>query len=246
MNTALQLQDYIFQGMLSCDQFNMFNIVEERQFLMQSEVLFTAIWQTQRTDASGKPTPQAKVGAGIYIEMPVVDVPKPNSRQHYLKTSVLVLEERNMNLTPGVGTGMSSEDIAELVLGFLFGWTLSLSSALVPENAAITPALDIMNKEVGLMAYRVTVTLRVERPPQQRCDQPAIQQDADKNWIILNGANSPDATIYYTLDNSFPGRANPRAQIYAGPLTPAPGTTILACAWRQDLLPSHINMKATS
>lgn len=244
MSTTLQLQDYLFKGMLSCDFFDMFNIVLERQFLMQSELEWNAIWQTQRAGPDGKPTDAARVGAGYYIEIPKLEVPRPNSRQRFLTASVVSIEERNLNMTPEVGTLMNAEDMAELALDFMFGWVLNISSALVPENAAILPARDLQLGD-GMVVYRTSVTLRVEKVPPPRCDQPQIIAGAGV-WTIQNGGNTPDATIYYTLDNSFPGRVNPVANVFAGPITVAAGTIINAMAWRQDRLPSHLSQILTS
>ena len=243
MSTTLQLQDYLFKGMLSCEFFDMFNIVLERQFLMQSELEWSAIWQTQRVGSDGKPTDAARVGAGYYIEIPKLEVPKPNSRQRYLTASVVSIEERNLNLTPQVGTLMSAEDMAELALDFMFGWVLNISSALVPETATILPARDLQRE--GLVVYRTSVTLRVEKAPMARCDQPAISKDGNGHWVITNGTNTPDAAIYYTVDNSFPGKANASAVLFAAPLTLPVGTILNAMAWRADRLPSHLSQTVT-
>lgn len=242
MNTALQLQDFLYQGMLSCDFFDVFNITQERRFLLDKDLKWNAVWQAPRTDANGNPT--SKVGAGYYVEMPKLTVPKPNSRQRFLTCSVVSIEERNMNTTEGIGTMVPAEDMAELVLDFMFGWVLKLSSALIPESSSIVPAHDIEVDEVGLVAYRTEMTVRVERAPIQRCSTVAISSSGDGLWVLQNGAASPQATIFYTLDGSFPGRSNPVAQPYQQPF-PAAGVVILAAAWQPNLLPSHLSQQQT-
>jgi hypothetical protein len=76
-----------------------------------------------------------------------------------------------------------------------------------------------------------------------RCDIPWISQAPDGTYTLGNGANSPDADIYYSLDRSLPGRANLKAKLYQGPLDLQVGQIITFAAWRPNLLPSHISVK---
>lgn len=242
----LTVENYLFNGLLSCDLFAEFNVVQERKFLAQSEVEFDAIWQQPRPALNGLPAGRL-VGAGLYVEMPKLHIPKPNSLQRNLLVSVAAIEERNINMTATTGTGASAEELAEMALDFMFGWVLSLSSGLTPEDGAVTPANDLIEGD-GLVCYRATVSLRRERKPQTRCDKPTLADAGGGNYTLTNGAGTPDADIYYTTGNaydgaeglSFPGKANGAAVKYAGPIALTAGQAINWAAWRADLLPSHL------
>ena len=65
-------------------------------------------------------------------------------------------------------------------------------------------------------------------------------------YSLANGATTPDADIYFTLDGSLPGSAGPAAAKYAGPVALASGQIINYAAWRADRLPSHIGSRKIS
>lgn len=239
MSDILALQEFLFNGLLSCDLFAGVNVVQERKFLAQNELEFNSIWQAPRVD--GGP-----VGVGLYVEMPKLEIPKPNSLQRHLLASIGVIEERNMNMTAGTGTGMSAEELAELALDFMFGWLLGLSSGLTPEAGAVRPAPDLVQGE-GLVVYRAAVSMRQEHRATARCEVPTLTQMVDGKWQMANGSGTADAEIYYTLDGTFPGKSNlmveagaPGAVLYTEPIALQAGDEILFCAWRGDRLPSHI------
>ena len=231
MGDILQLQEFIFNGLLSCDLFAAYNVVLERQFLMQQDIEFSGIWQTPRIGKSVS-------GIGLYVEMPKLEIPKPNSLQRNLLASIVVIEERNVNMTAGVGTLTSAEELGEMALDFMFGWLMGLSSGLTPDNAALRPAPDVIQGD-GLVVYRASVSLRREHHAVARCDRPVITEAPVGTYSLANGANTPSATIYYTLDGTFPGKSNPAASVYGAPL-PLTNKTLMAAAWRADLLPSHV------
>ena len=238
MSDILRLQEFLFNGLLSCPLFDRFNVVLEREFLAQNEMEFNSIWQAPRK-ANGP------VGIGLYVEMPKLEIPKPNSLQRNLVASIGVIEERNMNMTAGAGSCVSSEELAELALDFMFGWMLGLSSALTPEVGAVRPAPDLIKGE-GLVVYRASVSLRREHRPHARCDMPGIVEAPAGTFTLVNGATTPGAAIYYTTDGSFPGVSNAQAMLYAEPIQVAPGTKLLFAAWQARFLPSHINAQLIS
>jgi len=251
----LQVQEVLFAGAKSCALFDAFNMTQERQFLMESEIEFSAIWQSPRlilSDASDPSSalmadPNGKVGAGYYFEMPRLEIKHPNGLQRNLIVSVASIEERNLNFAPG-GTMTSTEEMAELMLDFMFGWCMGLSSALTPETGAVLPAYDLVGgKDSGLMSYRATVSLRRERRFRARCDVPVLAEPNAGTFTLTNGSNTPDADIYYMTagdvgDLRLPGKSNSDAVKYSGPVSLDSGTVVNWAAWRADKLPSHISV----
>lgn len=238
MSDILTVQEFLYGGLLSCDLFAAFPVTLERQFLMQSELEYNSIWQAPR--AAG-----GVVGIGLIVEMPKLQIPKPNSLQRNLIQSIGIIEERNMNMTAGAGSLVAAEDLAVQTLDFAFGWMLGLSSGLTPELGTIMPAPDLIKAD-GLVTYRVKVSLRYEHRPGQRCDVPTITEVPLGTFTLGNGPNTPAAAIYYTTDGSFPGVSNAAATLYAGPVALAAGTKVLFCAWQTGMLPSHVVAVMTS
>jgi hypothetical protein len=236
MSDIVQLQDYLYLGLRSCALFDAFNVVQEKEYLASSVIKAESLWITPRT-AGGK------VGAGLLVKMPALTVPKPNSLQRNLLASIVAIENRNINLMKN-GTGVACEDLAELALDFMFGWVMGFSSALSPEAGGVAPAPDELNGP-GLVCYKAQLSLRREHRAVARCDVPVLSM-ADGLWQMANGARTPDAAIYYTLDGTMPGAENKAAVLYAGPLGLAAGQVITFAAWREDLLPSHVSSQVIS
>ncbi len=246
MSDILQVQEFIFGGMKSCALFDKFNVVLERDFMAQSQVEISSLWLTPRNPApaEGDPGGPSQSGIGILVEMPRLELSKPNSLQRNLIASVVLMEERNLNMGP-MGTKVSAEELAELSLDFMFGWVMGLSSALVPEVGAIKPAPDVIQGD-GLIVYRAAVSLRREHRATDRCDTPALVEGSPGSFTFTNGVLTPDADIYYTVAQdaaslSLPGKDNPDAVRFNGsPVALSSGQCINWAAWRGDRLPSHI------
>lgn len=228
ITASIRLQEDIYFGLLSSDLFAAFNIVQYRKMRVQSEIDFSTIWLTSRANN--------KSGIGILLEMPTVSVnnaylPGP---QKCLTFSAVVLEQPTINMGD-TGTQVSAEDLAELLLDFLHHWIIDASGNLLAEKVAIKPADEF--REV--VAYRVRFT--VIRSPEviQRVDCPTLTSPA-QTFSIANGANTPTAAIYYTLDDSFPGPGNPAAHLYAAPVTVPSGTWVRLAAYVAGLLPSTV------
>ena len=250
MSDILQAQDFVFQGLRSCSLFAAINIVLERKWQVATEIAFSTIWQSA---APG----QTVSGAGLLVEMPKLEVPKPNSLQRNLVLSVGVIEERNINMSPA-GTQVSAEQWAELALDFMAAWAMGLSSGLTPETAAVVPADDLIEGP-GLIAYRARVSFRREHRAAARCDTPVFAAAGGGTYSWTNGSNTPGAAIYYTSAASpaglgMPASANSAAEdglavavLWNGsPVTLASGTYVNWCAWLPGYLPSHIGTAVIS
>ena len=235
MSDILQLQEYLFYGLRSCALFDDFNVVLERQFLAESEIRVESLYMTPRR-AGGR------IGAGLLVEMPRLQTPKPNSLQRNLVASIVAIEQRNVNFLKG-GSGVACEELAERALDFMYGWVMGFSSALSPEAGGVAPAPETLNGP-GLVCLRAQVSLRREHRPVGRCATPAIGEPEAGTFTLATATEG--AVIYYTLDQSLPGRENGQAVIYVGPVALGPGAIITYAAWRDDLLPSHVSSQWVS
>lgn len=229
----LGVQEALKFGLLSCALFDAVNVVMERELLLSSELEYGSIWQSPRA-ANGP------VGVGLFVEMPRLELPKPNSLQRHLVASVGVIEERNLNMVPMAGTCRPAEEWAEEVLDFMFGWVLGISSGLVPEVGAVKPAPDLVEEAGGgLVAYRAAVSLRRERRPRERCGMPVLTVDGGM-WSLSGEAGTE---LYFTVDGSLPAKANPAAVRYEQPVMVEAGQVVWFAAWDGERLPSHVGVR---
>ena len=228
------MQEAIYHGLLSCDLFAGLNIVLEKKFRADSSVEVDAIWQTPRA---------GKSGAGLIVEMPKLNVEQPNSQVNRILGSVVVFEERNLNFTPSVGTGLTAEQWAQLAVEFMRGWIIGQSGGLVVEPNAIVPADDWISPDSGIIALRGSVSQRATRPNYARAAQPVFAL-AGLEVTLTNGAATPDADIYFTTDGSFPGNPDmvkdSTATKYTGPFTVEAGALVQFMAVATGCLPSHV------
>jgi len=234
MDDIVALQQAIFHGLRSCRAFDPLNIVLAREFLLQSEVELSAIWQTPRNEFQG---------CGLIVQMPTLRFPKPNGQQRERHFTVTIYEERNTNFTPNIGTMTTAEDWADLVLDFLLNWRLTRSSGLIPSDNAIRP--DERFKNEGALGQTVDMMLRQERAPKARAATPVIDV-SNPNAVTITVSDG--SQIYYTTDGfSFPGPSNEgklvdeeAALFYAAPFAADSGSIIMAVAYSDDKLPSQL------
>ncbi len=237
MNDIISIQQAIFRGLQSCSLFSAFNIVLAREFLASAEVNLSAIWLT--------PGPTGKQGIGLLVQIPTVRWPNPNGLQRQRVFSVCVYEERNINFTAangefGGGTFQICEDVADQLLDFLWNWRLWRASGLIPETAAVAPD----HSYPGIVGMKVSAYLRQEREQPARAATPVITVDANNNVTITVTDGS---AIYYTMDGfSYPSpktdgslSGETAATLYGAPFSVAPGTTIMAAAFANGILPSQ-------
>lgn len=232
MNDIVAIQFALYRGLRSCSLFNNFNIVYGREFWLQAEVNEAAIWLTPRN---------GRQGAGLIVQLPTLRFPKPNSIQRERHFSVCVYEERDINFDQAIGSMMTAEDIADLVIDFGWNWRLWRSSGLILEDAAVVPD----TRYPGIIGQSVNFILRQERKPLQRAALPVIDA-TDPSAVTLTVTDG--SQIYYTLDGySFPGPDNDgtlsdeqKATLYAAPFAVESGDVIQAAAYIDGLLPSQV------
>jgi hypothetical protein len=228
----VQSQSDIWLALMSTPALRNINIVLWRKLRIESEIGISALWQTPRNGVSG---------AGILIEMPRWEYLNPNvpGGDARFIFPITVVEEPNVNFTPGSGTLLSAEDVSQLVIDALDG-------AQILDFGELTAARDCMKPSTepafqSLVAYDLQLQAMITRSITRRCDPPTISQ-VGQTLVLTNGANTPNAAIYYTLDGSFPSgpdaqlpdpatpgswkAANPNSLLYLDPITVASGSTV--------------------
>jgi hypothetical protein len=240
MNPLTQLQSDVFGILMSADVLANVNITQWRKLRVDAEVEWHTIWQGQRNGRSG---------AGIVVWMPTLRTEHANlPAGERVRISITVVEEPNLNATPETGTLISAEDLALAVKDLLHNQLIWGLAELVSQPEAIVEDQEFEN----LLAYRVNFELVLSRSKTARCDTPRIG-DAGGEVTLTNGANTPDADIYFTLDGTLPVNAaalnpitgvsvNPASQLYTAPIPIPSGEsrTIRWIAYQLGFNPSHV------
>jgi hypothetical protein len=234
-----QLQrDFAF-ALLADDFLANVNIVTREQLLADQSRLPD---ETLAAEVLVYITPRnGKQGAGIIVEKPEIEVPNPQAPgpQVEIVLVCLVLEDQLTNVDPVGGTQLAADQISQRILELAHGWNINLQSDFVADRRAMTEAKDWQ----PLRAYRVTHRMTLSRAQTERCTTPSIDVDTPGAGMVTltNGANTPDADIYYTTDGDTPAPDNKAATKFDQPFSATAGQTNLRwAAFKTGYLPSGI------
>jgi len=207
---------------------------QERKFLLDSTMNIDALWQTPRNGGQG-------IGLVVEDIRPVVAA-KSDGQLYDLKCGFVILGERNMAMTPGVGCLMQPEQVEAIVAGLMNGKLIQPYGVLRAEGNIGGPADDWIDDKLGLYARRVTLKIMGAWKRPDTCDLVQVSQAAGTVTITCT-ATSPDLQIWYTVDGSCPANdaaINPQTQIYSAPFTAPSGTIVRAAAFASTLNQSAV------
>ncbi len=163
-----------------------------------------------------------KTGAAVVVDRPLRQVPKPNvpGPEMTLIVPVTVVEMPLLNRAAS-GTGKTSEAIVSECMALLHGWRAGGHvSELYCAEDAVTPTVGT-DKTI---ATEVQFRARMRFAPGSRVATPVISGDAGAVQI---GCNTPDASIYYTLDGTWPHAGNAAATLFGITLLTEDGQIIV-------------------
>jgi hypothetical protein len=114
-----------------------------------------------------------------------------------------------------------------------------ICQALYPAPEAIVPN----GRFPGLVAYDIVLqaTFNLTPPARVACPVPPTEGPALTLTFSAPGSD-PDASIYTTIDGSFPGPGNESAAVYSAPFAVAGGTVIRWAAYASGKLGSSTGM----
>lgn len=171
-------------------------------------------------------------GAAVTVLMPLVDVAAPNvaGPQLVARLTVRVQELPALNMS-GDGTGKSAENIALVALSLLHQFSNGFNTLLAAREA-LTPSLEFEPR----ITYDVNFEMRVSRGQIERVSPVTISFAGGQVSLL---SNTSGASIYYTLDGSFPG---PDKTLYSAPFAaPASGTLVRTAAYKTGLAGSNVS-----
>ena len=219
-----RLQDHVLGKLLSEPLLKYVSIAEMRKMV--------------KLDVSARTAPHmggrnGKVGAGILIGLPYVDPVDDDipGAQFDVNLPLDFLVKDDLSLALSNGAGLTAEQIV------IIGWLLMaqfLNQAAGSGNWYLA-GFDPIEDKKGAYGYRLILKVRGSNDQPPKCAAPTCTWAGDT--FTLNCA-TPGATIYYTLDGSFPGPYTPPAGypantsvVYAAPVAVASGTVVLATAF---------------
>lgn len=216
---VVAIQNALYIGSLSFSALSKINIMERRRFQMQSTLNEDAIWTTPRNGRQGQ---------GVIWEMPMIEVPDaaaPGPHEDLIVRAHIICDP-NFNDTPDVGSQIEPELVAKYLRRFVHNWRVADHGEFVSDKKTM---LDISDQYPNLLAYEENWRIRLTEPWYPRVNSPVATEDGDGNIVLTNDAATPDADIYYTLDDSEPGttEANPQSTLYTAPIPVASGDTVI-------------------
>jgi hypothetical protein len=248
------LQNAVALVLLSDDRLATIPILTEIKLHMDNQIAVDALWTLPRSAIQVKPgtidlfavpvdgdlpTVPGPTGAGLLVEMPEAKSVSNNLTGPPLDWQIRIVcfEERNINLTAGVGTFIMAEQLAQIVLDILqLQYIYPFGSFKVSKNA-VGPARDWETIKDGLVCWACTVEVhngRVQTPRSAVC---ALSFNSGLCTITC-----PDvaAEVRFTTDGTPATRSNPGTQVYAAPFAVAKGTIVQVSSWKQGNLTSSI------
>lgn len=232
----IKFQNFVAHYLCSYNALDRVNIVTRERLLadesrLPDETLAVEVlaYTTPREGGDGR------IGAGIIIEKPGFETTAPNlpGPEGHLTLEILVLEDRLTNSGPTEGTQLAADQICQTIMDALHWQQFEGFGQMFSDRNAMTEARDFQ----PLSAYRLRFKLRMPRAQTEKVAQPTITEVA---LSVTLACATADAQIYYTLDESYPGRSNPGAILYSAPFTVVAGDIINAAAYKEALTPSHM------
>jgi len=223
----LSLQQDLVDKLNSESWFYYISVVSLRAQVISQEI------QRRLPHLAGK---NGRKGCGVLVNMPRIDALQPNlaAPQGDILISIDVIEQPEINFNPG-GTMLTAEETARAIRATLHQFAIEGKILLYQDKKAIQP-LDALEYP-GCLAYRVNLRGRMSELPQSKCVVPTI---SEAGGSVALTTTDTGASIYFTVDGSFPGASNPSALTYSGPFTVASGATVRWAAYLAGYLGSDV------
>lgn len=224
----VQLQDWMTM-MLMCDfRLQQINAIQERKFLMDSTLQIDSLWQGVRNGGAGLGIMVEDVREAISDGYNSADAPICD-----LEFGFVVMEERNLNFAPGMGTMITAEQAGRIIVDIFYQENIQPFGQVFARGLVGEPAHDWIQADAGVYARRTSLKMKSPGLRTQRCDMVSISQT---NGVVMITCTSgaPGLQIWYTTDGSFPANSqdiNATAQKYTGPFAATTGMVITAAAF---------------
>lgn len=228
----LRFQDDVFAYLLADQSLSKVNIAEQRKLLIASEVETSSVWLTPRGGG---------IGSGVLVGMPFIDGERKETGASQFTLNVWICCLANPNLVnKDGGSGITAEELVMLVRESLRGMTFGGTVGTVMTDGRSIEPLDTSEfiDLSGIVAYRVIFKAEVKNNSAARVTKPVINESS--GTVTLTCAVG-GASIYYSVDGTFPCAASVASHLYSAPFSVSSGATVRVVAYKDGLKPSNIS-----
>jgi hypothetical protein len=177
-----------------------------------------------------------KIGACVIVLAPSASMmpgSSPGSPMD-INISVRVLEEPMTN-RGARGTGKGVLDIGNWVARLMEGFSaFDLCNPLVPESPTIVPVADPLAPRALEIRFQ---TSELHFGSATKTRDVSLAYNSGTGLVTATSATS-GASIYYTTDESFPGK---NSTLYTAPFAVTPPATVKACAFKAGMIGSNVS-----
>lgn len=230
-----QIQPDVFAKLASEPYFSAISLFQIRKERYQSEIDEALSSATFDAGQGGK-----LPGVTIEVLMPMIKTNLVNAPGPVVTVEqrLTVKENPSINLASG-GVNLTAEEIAVQILQTLHQFYLGgICQALYPAPEAIVPNRGFS----GVVAYDVILHATFNLTPPSRTACPLPPTESGLTLTFYAPASDPGASIYTTIDGSFPGPGNASANLYTAPFSVAANTVIRWAAYAAGKLGSSTGM----
>lgn len=210
MNLMLQFHFDVIAKLKSEALLQYINVAGLRALQLTGEVESQRVWLTARN---------GKVGVGILVGMPSLKHKVPNvpGPERTMLLPVSIFAQPSINSLPSTGTLLEAEVILDYVDALLARLQVEGLGTIYCDSTV--PNLQV---EAGVIRYDAVFAAEVARDVIIQVVTPSLTENA-LLVTLTNHATTPDAEIYYTTDETFPGAIRSLAVASAPPfITPLP------------------------
>jgi hypothetical protein len=224
-------EDWTFK-LLSEPALDRINIVQLRKLVIESKLDVKLLTLKSRNGRNG---------CGAIVEMPVFGVTSPAAPgpEGEFEISVLVSENPILNMVASTGTLMQAEEVSMRILeiGHKF-FMRDVAEFSAAKNMFSRNAVEPVEVDKGLVSYRVSFGFRHSATPAGRVSTPLVSETGGRVTLTCSTAG---ASIFFTLDDSFPGPGNPAAARYESPFQVDTGTILRVAAYAESMTGSDVD-----
>ncbi len=234
MSPLEQLQSDVTARLLSESTLVSIPCKSLRKMRLQSELDLALLYATPRDTGT-------KIGAGIMVGMPTLDVEHPNTPGPALTLTlpIRIYEDPLTNLNPNLGTLLTAEEISTLVIQLLHQLRIEGLCGLYAGKDSMHPS----DAPDGVIAYEVLLRAELAQDIILRVTLPEI---SETDLTVTLTPVEPGTMIWYTLDTTYPGSGNTAAIIYSAPFLVPAGTVVRWAGYKQNWQASDVGQATIS
>lgn len=225
MIDTIQIMDDLAGLLRSYTALRTVNIVRYDKFAIEGMVDWSLIYLSKR---------HGKTGAGIIVELPYASDEQPNAPGPILNWVFPILAVENPTINRGTGgTKIKYDILSQMVMDCLHHYTDDGIGSFAVDRDAVKP-VDLEPFK-GCLCYRTGFKILSRNEQTNRASGVAIAI-ASGNCTLSSATSA--ASIYYTLDGSFPGNAdgeNNASKLYSAPFAVVSGQILRTVAYKSGL-----------